>query len=230
LTDERFVVALEPTAAKTAKLHYFDMETLKYVSHDVARSGNLDAIEMMRFENRLIAFTYDKKDWRESGNAVTPALQSLNNYVFASGMVYGLNTLDGSQLWNQPARLNGYFVPKFQPRTSPFLVAFRAPMNQNAGINASLGLVLTDLRDASLAFANDSIPAQSLGQAANLGQIAIAANPVEHTITVRFGATDVVFEATSNERPPQPVFRFGSNGNKAANSRKPLQGFQLFGN
>jgi hypothetical protein len=103
-------------------------------------------------------------------------------------------------------------------------------MNQNATANSTLGLALVDLRDASLAFANDSISAQSLGLAANLGQIVVAANPVNHTITVRFGATDIVFEATANERPPQPVFRFGSNGNKSANNnRRTLQGFQLFG-
>jgi hypothetical protein len=101
-------------------------------------------------------------------------------------------------------------------------------MNQNTSANSTLGLVLVDLRDASLAFANDAIPAHSLGPAANLGHVAIAANPVKHTITVRFGATDIVFAATNNERPPQPVFSFGSNGNKAANSNR-RTGFQLFG-
>ena len=98
-----------------------------------------------------------------------------------------------------------------------------------ATANSTLGLAMVDLRDASLAFASDSIPAHSLGQAANLGQIAVAANPVRRTVTVRFGATDIVFTPTASERPPQPVFRFGSNGNKSANSRRTLQGFQLFG-
>lgn len=229
LTDERYIVALEPSAAKSGKLHYFDIETQKYSTHEVARSGNFDSIETLRFDDRLIVFTFDKKDWRESGNATVPAPLSLNDNVLTAGMVYGLDTLDGGQLWKQAAKLTGYFVPRIQPRSSPFLVAFRAPMNQNA-INSTLGLVLVDLRDASLAFANDAIPAQSLGQAANLGHVAIAANPVNHSITVRFGSTDIVFAATTNERPPQPVFQFSTNGNKAANTtRRALQGFQLFG-
>jgi tetratricopeptide (TPR) repeat protein len=230
LTDERYVVAIEPTAAKTGKLHYFDMETLLYATHEVARSGNLDAIESMRFDNRLIVITSDKKGWRESGNAAIQSPQTLNSNVLAAGMVYGLNVLDGSQLWKQPAKLTGYFVPRIQPRNTPFVVAYRATMNQEAA-NSTLGLVLVDLRDASLAFANDAIPSSSLGTAANTGQITIAANPVKHTITVRFGATDIVFASTANDRPPQPVFRFGSNANKAANNnRRTFQNFQLFGN
>ena len=229
LTDERYVVALEPVGAKTGKLHYFDMDTLKYVSHEVARSGNLDSIETMRFDNQLIVFSFDKKEWRENANTANPSPQSMSNNILAAGMVYGLRTLDGSQLWKQPAKLTGYFVPRIQPRNTPFLVAFRATMNQNTSANSTLGLVLVDLRDASLAFANNSIPAHSLGQAANLGHIAVAANPVNHTITVRFGATDIVFASTANERPPQPIFRFGNNGNKAVNNRQALPGFQLFG-
>ncbi len=230
LTDQRYIVALAPTAAKAGKLHYFDMDTRKYVTHDVARSGNLDEIETMRFDNRLVVLTYDKKEWRESGNANVTAAHTLNSSSLAAGMVYGLNTFDGSQLWKQPAKLTGYFVPRIQPRNTPFLVAFRATMNPNASADSTLGLVLVDLRDASLAFANDSIPAHSLGPAANLGQIAIAANPVKHTVTVRFGATDIVFTSTKNERPPQPVFRFSSNGNKATkNNGRPPRGFQLFG-
>lgn len=230
LTDDRYIVALEPTGSKTGKLHYFDTATLNYVSHDVARTGNLDEIDAMRFDSRLVVFTYDKKDWRESGNAAVSAPQTLSNNVLAAGMVYGLNTLDGSQLWKQPAKLTGYFVPRIQPRSTPFLVAFRASMNQNASADSTLGLMLVDLRDASLAFANDAIPAHSLGPAANAGHIAVAANPVKHTVTVRFGATDIVFSATAKERPPQPVFWFGSNGNKAANNNlRVRQGFQLFG-
>ncbi len=230
VSDQRYLVALEPTIAKTGELHYLDLETLKYASHDVVRTGNLDSLETMRFEDRLIVFTYDKKEWRESGNtAIPPVSQTATSNVLAAGMVYGLATSDGSQLWKQSAKLTGYFIPRLQPRTTPFLVAYRATMNPNSGVNSTLGLVLIDLRDASLAFANDTIPAHSLGAAANLGHIMIAANPVKHTITVRFGATDIVFEATANDRPPQPVFRFGSNGNKAAN-RRALPGFQLFGN
>lgn len=230
VTDERYVVALEPTDAKTAKLHYFDTETQKYATHEVPRSANVDEIETMRFGEQLIVFTYDKKEWRESGNSTVAAPQALSHNVLAAGLVYGLNATDGSQLWNRPAKLTGYYVPRIQPRSSPYLVAFRATMNSNAGLDSTLGLVLVDLRDASLAFANDAIPSHWFGSAANSGQIAIAANPVNHTVTVRFGATDIVFTATEKDRPPQPVFRFGSNGNKAANSSsRSLRGFQLFG-
>lgn len=228
--DERYIVALESTSDKSGKLHYFDLQTSQYTSHEVARSGNFDEIETLRFEDRLIVFTYDKKHWRESGNVAVPSpLSASSSNVMAAGMIYGLNARDGSQLWNQPAKLTGYYVPRIQPRSSPFLVAFRAPMNQSA-VNSTLGLALVDLRDASLAFANDVIPVQTLGQAAIVGQIAVAANPVNHTVTVRFGASDIVFTATSNERPPHPVFQFGTTGNKAANNnRRALQGFQLFG-
>ncbi|MDX1926097.1 MAG: PQQ-binding-like beta-propeller repeat protein [Pirellulaceae bacterium] len=230
VTDDRYVVAVEPTGAKTAKLHYFDTETLKYTAHEVTRTGNLDDIETLRFDDRLIVFSYDKKDWRESGNATVSMPQTLNNNVLAAGTVYGLSTVDGSQLWNRSAKLTGYFVPRIQPRNTPFLVAFRASMNPNASADSTLGLALIDLRDASLAFAHDAIPTHALGPAANAGQIAVAANPVNHTITVRFGATDIVFTCTDRERPPQPVFWFSSNGNKAAKSSKStFRGFQLFG-
>ena len=229
LADERYMVALEPTATKAGNLHYFDLETLQYAKYDVARSGNLDAMETIRFDNRLIVFTFDKKVWRESGHTLNPPPRSLNDNVMASGEVYGLNVLDGSQLWKQAAKLTGYFVPRNQPRSTPFLVAFRASMSPNATPNSTLGLVLVDLRDASLAFASDAISAHSLGQAASFGQIAVAANPVKRTLTVRFGATDIVFAPTITERPPQPVFRFGSNGNRSTNNRRTLQGFQLFG-
>ena len=229
VTDERFIVALETTAAKTGKLHYFDTETRKYTAHEVVRSGNLDEIETLRFDDRLVVFTYDKKEWRESGNATVSPL-TLNTNVLSAGMVYGLNAVDGSQLWSRNAKLTGYFVPRIQPRNTPFLVAFRAPMNSNASADSTLGLVLIDLRDASLGFAHDMIPAHELGLAANSGQIAVAANPVNHTITVRFGATDIVFTCTAAERPPQPVFWFSSNGNKAAkNNKSAFKGFQLFG-
>jgi outer membrane protein assembly factor BamB/tetratricopeptide (TPR) repeat protein len=231
VTDDQYIVALEPTDAKTGKLHYLDLQTLTYAAHNVARSGNLDGIEPMRFDDRLIVLTFDKKEWRESGNTLTAGVRATNDNVQASGMVYGLNVRDGSHLWQQPAKLAGYYVPRIQPRNSPFMVAYRASMNPSALANSTLGLVLVDLRDASLAFANDSIPAQSLGQAANTGQLSVAANPVKHTITVRFGSTDIVFTATTGERPPQPVFRFVSNGNRAANSRQStFKGFQLFGN
>jgi outer membrane protein assembly factor BamB len=230
VTDDRYIVALEPFPAKSGKLHYFDTETQKYAAHAVARSGNLDEIETLRFDDRLVVFSYDKKEWRESGNASVSMPQTLSNNVLAAGTVYGLSTSDGSQLWSRSAKLTGYFVPRIQPRNTPFLVAFRATMNPNASADSTLGLALVDLRDASLAFANDVIPAHALGPAANLGQIAVAANPVNHTITVRFGTTDIVFTCTDNERPPQPVFSFSSNGNKAAKNSKPaFKGFQLLG-
>ena len=220
LCDDRYLVFMEPTGLKTGKLHFFDLETLNYVVHEVDRDTNLDMIQAIRFENRLVVVSFDVKEWRD-GSVQAKNLKTLraNENVLACGLVYGLSTEDGSQLWRTPARLHNYIIPKVQPTASPFLVAHRSPDGINLRANATVGLVLVDLRDGSLAFANDSIPVPSLGQ------VAVAQNPIANTITVRLGSTDILFTATNNERPPQPVFHFG-------NTRRivPAQSFPILGN
>ena len=220
LCEDRYMVIMEPTGAKTGKLHYLDLETQSYATHNVDRDAGLDMIQAMRFEERLIVVGFDSKEWRDGGlQAKNLKLSRAADSMLACGYIYGLNTLDGSTLWPRPARLHNYLIPKRQPHASPFLVAHRSAEGEIVRANATAGLVLVDLRDGSLAFANDSIPV------ASAGNVAMAINPVENKITVRIGTTDIVFTPTDGERPPQPVFQFG-------NSRKiiPSQSFPLFGN
>ncbi len=220
LCEDRFLVLMEPSDATRGKLHFMDLETLSYAVHEVERDSNLDMIQAMRFEDRLVVASFDIKEWRDGSVQAKnlKTLQSRDN-ILACGLMYGLNVKDGGQLWSKPARLHNYIIPKVQPTSSPFLVAHRSPEGSNLRANVSVGLVLVDLRDGSLAFANDSIPVPSLGP------IAIGCNPIASTITVRLGSTDILFTATNEERPPQPVFHFG-------NARRivPAQSFPILGN
>ena len=220
LCEDRYLVIMEPTVAKAGKLHYLDLETLSYAMHEVERDAGLDMIQAMRFEERLVVVGFDSKEWRDGGlQAKSLKASRAADSLLACGLIYGLDIHDGSKLWPTPARLHNYLIPKIQPHSSPFMVAHRSPEGDTLRANATVGLVLVDLRDASLAFANDSIPVPSVGH------VAVAHNPVENVITVRLGTTDILFKATDGDRPPQPVFHFG-------NSRKiiPSQSFPLFGN
>ncbi len=97
------------------------------------------------------------------------------------------------------------------------MVAYRVPIGQNARANTSVGLALIDLRDASLAFANDAIPVPSIGTVESL-QILMQ----HHHRTNRLNRCLL---AATDESASSASFPFGNTRRITA-----PQNFQLFGN
>ncbi len=129
LNDDRYIVLLEPLEAKLGKLHFLDLDSLLYQVHQVPRDTNLDLLQTMRFEGRLIVFCFDIKEWRD-GAAQAKALKATvaADQVLACGLIYALNVDDGSQLWKAPRACTITLSPSRSPkqRRTWSLIEFRS--------------------------------------------------------------------------------------------------------
>jgi outer membrane protein assembly factor BamB len=216
--DERYVVALEPTGATEGTLHFIDLVSQITTSQTVPKDADMESLGAMRFENRMAIFSHAGRTVAVGRNFQKANMDALS----ANGFVYGLNCADGKLLWERPASLSNYVVPVSQPRSSPFVAAFRWPqILGNQREPARGGLILFDLRDGSLAYANDSIRISQ----PTASMFSMSLLPVEGEISIGLGEGNYVFKPTDELKAPQPVFRFGSN--RPAPQRS---GFDFFSN
>ncbi len=187
--EGRYLVVLEPNS----KIYYCDLEAPREVlvrEHQITTAARVGSIAVERFEDRLVVLcSSDRAVSREA------------DVIPVQGAVFGLECRTGDLLWSRPGHLAGMQFPKSQPRQSPFMLVYRNYAERENIYPASLALI--DLRSGRLAYSNPWL-------ALHAGSgFEMSLSPESQTIEVGLGARTLRFTATSEPRPPQPIFWFG---------------------
>ncbi len=208
VVDERFLVCLEPTGNRRGRLHLLDLDTNLYRVHDVVKDIDVDSIQGIMSQDRLIVFSfYSRNSGSAAANARSDQQALARESIAANGVVFGLNTADGSLAWNNPASMINYWVPLAQSSASPFLVACSAVRG------GRVSMAIIDTRDASIAHQSShaSRPGDIRAErSSHRVAFQMHVDPVSKRLKILLDGRPLDFIATDNERSPQPVFWFSA--------------------
>lgn len=200
MSDNRYLVALEPQG----NLWFYDVLTGRTASHSIDPLTDVNNIHLQRFQDRLVLLTNTAK---VVGNLVNTNARvdqlSWMGTVAVSGPFYALSAQTGALLWNRPGKLQQFRFSLDQPRSSPFMALHRPNGDVNITRNSVGSLVVVDLRDGTLAFANNAI-----ASAGNMTSV-MELEPLTSSLRVSLGNSVTTLLFTNQPKPPQPVCSYG---------------------
>lgn len=188
--DRQAVVVLDPTG----QMVVVDLVNGQSHRHQVPVDKDLGSINVLRFANYLVVVG--------SRTTVQPRLPVGPTEVTANGYVYSIDLSNHQLAWSQPGRLINMTIPLSQPRSSPFMMAYRLVSTQEAPL--STNLILLDLRSGELACVVEGILVPATRPAMNM-----QVRPQEHEIAVAVGDKNYRFQVTEQPKPPEPIMHYG---------------------
>ncbi len=189
-TDRQMVVVLDPMG----QLVLIDLVSGQTHRYQVTVDKDLGGVNALRFADHLVVVS--------SRNTVQSRLPIGPSEVAANGYVYSIDLSSNQLAWSQPARLINMTIPLSQPRSSPFMMAYRQASNQDAPL--STNLILLDLRSGQLASVVEGILV-----AANRPTVNMQIRPQEHQIAIAVGDKNYRFQVTGQHGPPEPIMHYG---------------------
>jgi hypothetical protein len=189
-TDRQLVVVLDPMGQMVV-VDLINGQTHRY---QVPLDKDLGGVNALRFADHLVVVS--------SRNTVQSRLPIGSSEVAANGYVYSIDLSSHQLAWSQPGRLINMTIPLSQPRSSPFMMAYRQASNQEAPL--STNLILLDLRSGQLASVVEGILV-----AANRPTVNMQVRPQEHQIAIAVGDKNYRFQVTGQHGPPEPIMHYG---------------------
>lgn len=188
--DGRYVVVADPTG----KLHYLDLEESRYNELDAKIDRDLAGISVERFQDRLVVLSNSNRiGQRPVGRT------SMERFV--NGKVFAIRTEDGELEWEQAGSIREMVFPVSQPRSSPFMAAYRFSNSSNSGGAGTASFLLIDLRDGHVVSLASSVVVRAKVFGMRL-------RPESQMIQLALGDKNFVLTMTEEARAPQPVFHF----------------------
>ena len=130
-----------------------------------------------------------------------------------NGSIIALDANTGKLLWDRAGYLNRFVFNSSQPRNSPFIGFYRVV---GAGSARMAHLAVVDLRDGTLAYANNSLPINSQGIESS--EFTMRVDAAKSKVELSVGTTKVMLRITDTEKPPQPVCFYGALGGRKQNA------------
>jgi hypothetical protein len=203
---------LEPIDKRTGKLHYLDLDTNLYQTHEVGKDPEVDSIQGMLSEDRVVVFCFYAKYSDNSASARNNKQALSRECIAGNGMVYSLQSKDGSLTWKTPASIKDFWIPISQPSTTPYVAAYSTLQS------GRVTLAVLDMRDGSIAHQGTTPLMKTSDIRTNSTSSRVAfymrVSPVDQSITISLPDRQLRFVATENPRSPQPVFWFSAPNEK----------------
>ena len=209
---DRFFVAME----ESGRLWYCNVETGQVVEHMLDKQPKLQHVRVQQFGDRLVTWTSQQSPTSGSSMSVKPEVDdtAMARGLYAiNGSIIALDANTGKLLWDRAGMLSRFVFNNSQPRNSPFIGFYRVV---GAGSTRMAHLAVVDLRDGTLAYANNSLPINTQGIEGS--EFTMRIDPSRSTLQLSVGTTGVTLKITETEKPPQPVCFYGALGGRKQNA------------
>lgn len=204
---ERFMIAIE----ESGRLFYCNMETGQVVEHMLDKQPKLQHVRVQQFGDRLVTWTSTQSGVSGGSQSVKPDTDemAMNRGLYAiNGSIIALDANTGQLLWDRAGSISRFVFNSAQPRSSPFIGFYRVVIN---GGSRTAHVAVVDLRDGTLAYANNSLPISAQGEGS---EFAMRIDSLRHAVLLSVGSTGMMLRVTETEKPPQPVCFYGALGSR----------------
>ena len=206
--SDRYFIVME----ESGRLWYCNVETGQVVEHMLDKQPKLAHVRVQQFGDRLVVWTTLPYQTNNSGLIVKPDTDeaAMNRGLIAiSGSIIALDAQSGKLLWDRAGSLTRFFFNASQPRHSPFISFYRVVI---LGGTRTAHVAVVDLRDGTLAYANNSLPINSQG--IENSEFTMRLDPMKNMILLSVGTTGITLKVSDTEKPPQPIVFYGALNNR----------------